>query len=40
MTKFKCSRCKDKGYIEYYEIDGQTIYSWQKPKKQKCGCQR
>ena len=36
VQKFKCFCCKDTGIEEYFEIDGQTIYSWMKPKKRKC----
>jgi len=36
--KCKCQKCKDKGYIEYYSIDINTIYRWQKPKTRKCKC--
>ncbi len=32
----KCTMCDGSGWIEYYEIDGMTIYSWQKPKRRKC----
>jgi hypothetical protein len=36
MTDHKCSVCKDTGIMEYFEIDGTTIYRWQKPLKKPC----
>lgn len=34
----KCNKCKDKGFTEYHDIDGMTIYRWQKPKRKRCDC--
>jgi len=34
--KPKCSVCKDTGIMEYFELDGMTIYRWQKPLKKPC----
>lgn len=36
--KPKCVKCNDMGYIEYHDLDGTTIYKWQKLKKRKCEC--
>ena len=35
-TKPTCSYCKDTGIMEYFELDGMTIYRWQKPLKKPC----
>lgn len=35
-----CNHCKDTGVEYYFELDGMTIYSWQKPLQRKCShCQ-
>lgn len=34
--EYKCKYCKDKGYTEYFPLDGMTIYHWMKPKKANC----
>lgn len=39
-NKPKCLKCKDTGVIEYHEIDGMTIYRWQKPLKRPCDCKQ
>lgn len=36
--KYKCTKCKDTGFIQYYPIDDLPIYKWQKPKTRKCVC--
>ena len=32
----ECINCNGKGYIEFYPIDGMTIYKWMKPEKTEC----
>lgn len=33
-----CKKCKGKGYTEYHDIDGCTIYRWMPYKKRACDC--
>ncbi|CAL9978348.1 hypothetical protein VPHD148_0212 [Vibrio phage D148] len=36
--KEECRNCKGKGFTEYHDLDGMTIYRWQKPKRCRCDC--
>lgn len=31
-----CKSCKGHGRLEWFDNDGMTIYSWQKPKSKPC----
>lgn len=33
-----CTKCNGTGVIQWFDCDGMTIYSWQKPKTKKCDC--
>lgn len=39
MDEPKCINCKDKGYTEYFDLTGYTIYRWEKPKTERCTCE-
>lgn len=35
-----CKECEGTGVLQWFDIDGCTIYSWQKPKTAPCKCTR
>lgn len=39
MSSPNCRECKDKGYTEYFDLTGYTIYRWEKPKTKRCTCE-
>ena len=38
MSKVKCNKCKDRGYVEYKKIDDLCHYHWIPYKKRACDC--
>lgn len=35
-----CKECKGTGKIQWFDIDGGTIYHWMKPNVKDCECQK
>jgi RecJ-like exonuclease len=35
-----CKECRGTGKIQWFDIDGTTIYHWMKPNVKDCDCQK
>lgn len=35
-----CTKCQGTGKLQWFDVDGTTIYHWMKPNTKDCECQK